>query len=165
MSLTRSFLSDFEPLFRLVQDTPNSSYYNSPAQRPNHQQRQAHVEVSEEPKEYIVRAELPGVQKENLDVHVGNDGRSLTIEGHVHRTNKTGTPSGTQSPRPDTSGQGAPQTSEQAGTYEYRSTFSRTIWLPHSVDGAKATAKLVDGVLTLNVPKRDESGRQRISLL
>ncbi|KAG8705457.1 hypothetical protein FRC08_001666 [Ceratobasidium sp. 394] len=163
MSLTRSFLNDFDPIFRLVQDTPNS-YYGSPAQRSNQHQRQAHVEVSEEPKEYIVRAELPGVQKENLDVHVGNDGRSVTIEGHVHRTNKTA-PSGAQSPQPGTSGQEVAQTSEQTGTYEYRSTFSRTVWLPHSVDGAKATAKLADGVLTLNVPKRDESGRQRISLM
>ncbi|KAG8747307.1 hypothetical protein FRC10_001486 [Ceratobasidium sp. 414] len=163
MSLTRSFFNDFDPIFRLVQDAPNP-YFNSPAQRSNNQQRQAHIEVSEEPKEYIVRAELPGVQKENLDVHVGNDGRSLTIEGHVHRTNRT-TPSGAQPPQPGTSGQEATQTSEQTETYEYRSTFARTVWLPHAVDGAKATAKLADGVLTLNVPKRDESGRQKISLM
>ncbi|KAG9083267.1 hypothetical protein FRC07_013961, partial [Ceratobasidium sp. 392] len=59
MSLTRGFFNDFDPIFRLVQDTPNS-YYNSPAQRSNQHQRQAHVEVSEEAKEYVVRAELPG---------------------------------------------------------------------------------------------------------
>ncbi|KAG9122348.1 hypothetical protein FRC07_001331, partial [Ceratobasidium sp. 392] len=124
----------------------------------------AHVEVSEEAKEYVVRAELPGVQKENLDVHVGNDGRSLTIGGQVHRTNRTA-PSGAQSPQAGTPGQDAVQATEQTGTYEYRSTFSRTVHLPHAVDGSKATAKLADGVLTLNIPKRDESGRQRISLM
>lgn len=88
MSLTRSFLNDFHPLFRLVED-PQSSYYGSPAQRSNNQQRQAVVELSEEDKEYVVRAELPGVQKKDMEIHVGNDGRSLTIEGHVHRTNKS----------------------------------------------------------------------------
>ncbi|KAG9099774.1 hypothetical protein FRC06_004873 [Ceratobasidium sp. 370] len=163
MSLARSFFNDFDPIFRLVQDSPNS-YYNNPTQRSNDHRRQAHVEVTEEPKEYIVRVELPGVQKENLDVHVGNDGRSLTVEGQVHRTDKTA-PSGAQSPQPGTSGQEAARNPEQTGTYEYTSTFSRTVWLPHAVDGAKATAKLADGVLTLNVPKRDESGRQKITLM
>ncbi|KAG8701564.1 hypothetical protein FRC09_005285 [Ceratobasidium sp. 395] len=163
MSLTRGFFNDFDPIFRLVQD-PSRSYYDSPAQsRSNHHQRQAHVEVSEEPKEYVVRAELPGVQKDNLDIHVGNDGRSLTIEGQVHRTNKTA-PSGTQSPAAGTP-QEVTQATEQTGVYEYRSTFSRTVLLPHAVDGSKATAKLADGVLTLSIPKRDESGRQRISLM
>ncbi|KAG9078108.1 hypothetical protein FRC06_008527 [Ceratobasidium sp. 370] len=75
MFLTRSFFNDFEPIFRIVQDTPGS--YTSPAQRSNHHQHQAYVEVSEEPKEYIVRAELTDVQKENLDIHVGNDGRNV----------------------------------------------------------------------------------------
>jgi HSP20 family molecular chaperone IbpA len=85
MSLTRSFFNDIHPLFRLVEDPQ----YGSPAtQRSNNHQRQAVVELSEEEKEYVVRAELPGVQKKDLDIHIGNDGRSLTIEGHVHRTNK-----------------------------------------------------------------------------
>lgn len=54
---------------------------------------------------------------------------------------------------------------EQTETYEYHSTFSRTVWLPHAVDGKNARAQLTDGVLTLNIPKRDESGRQKISLM
>ena len=77
MSLTRSFFNDFSPLFRLVEDPQYSS--SVPAQRHTHQ-RQAVAEVSDEGKEYLVRAELPGVRKEDLDIHVGNDGRSLTIE-------------------------------------------------------------------------------------
>jgi HSP20 family molecular chaperone IbpA len=90
MSLTRGFFNDFEPLFRLVEDPRSYSYSNSNSrQAVNHHQRQAVAELSEEEKEYIVRAELPGVQKQDLDIHVGNDGRSLTIEGRVHRTNKT----------------------------------------------------------------------------
>lgn len=103
MSLTRSFFNDFNPLFRLVED-PESSYYSTPARKPTHHQRQAVVEVSEEGKEYIVRAELPGVAKEDLDIHVGNDGRSLTIEGHVHRSNKSR--STAQTPQTPTPAQG-----------------------------------------------------------
>ncbi|KAG8690729.1 hypothetical protein FRC11_009474 [Ceratobasidium sp. 423] len=153
MSLSRSFFDDSHPLFRLVEDPR----YGSPAQRSTQQQRQAVVDISEEEKEYVVRAELPGVQKKDLDVHIGNDGRSLTIEGHVHRTNK---------PTQD-----APLSGEQAKAgeqpnefYDYRSTFSRTVWFPHAVDGNNTRANLADGILTLNLPKRMESGRQRINL-
>ncbi|CAE6463328.1 unnamed protein product [Rhizoctonia solani] len=160
MSLSRSFFSDIQPLFRLVED-PQSSFYGSSNRKLPLQERQAVVDVSEEEKEYTVRAELPGVQKKDVEVHIGNDGRSLTIEGHVHRTNK---------PAEGTAEQ--PQTSEKSKaseqpteTYDYRSTFSRTVWFPHAVDGNDARANLADGVLSLTLPKRMESGRQKINLL
>ncbi|KAF8604241.1 HSP20-like chaperone [Ceratobasidium sp. AG-I] len=172
MSLTRGFFNDFSPLFRLVEDPQYSS--SAPIQRQTPHQRQAVAEVTDEGKEYLVRAELPGVRKEDLDIHVGNDGRSLTIEGHVHRTNKpqsiqAATPAQDNASQTQAGSQNQIQTQgdqqQQEGTYEYRSTFSRSVWLPHAVDGKSARAELVDGVLTLHVPKRTESGRQRISLV
>ncbi|EJT96663.1 hypothetical protein DACRYDRAFT_40408, partial [Dacryopinax primogenitus] len=39
------------------------------------------VELAEEGNEYVVEAELPGVRKEDLEVSVGEGGKSLTIEG------------------------------------------------------------------------------------
>ncbi|KAG9085123.1 hypothetical protein FS749_004675 [Ceratobasidium sp. UAMH 11750] len=47
---------------------------------------------------------------------------------------------------------------------EYRSSFSRTLWLPQPVDGKKATAELADGVLTLRVPKREQVASERITI-
>lgn len=41
------------------------------------------VDVTEEGKHYIVEAELPGVKKENVEVRIGDGGRSITIEGKV----------------------------------------------------------------------------------
>ncbi|CAE6343585.1 heat shock protein Hsp30/Hsp42, putative [Rhizoctonia solani AG-1 IB] len=163
MSLSRGFFNDIHPLFRLVED-PQPSHYGSPAQRSSSQQRQAVVDVSEEEKEYVVRAELPGVQKKDVDVHIGNDGRSLTIEGHVHRTNKSvkDTSRATEQPQSNEKSKAPEQPTE---TYDYRSTFSRTVWFPHAVDGNNTRANLADGILTLNLPKRMESGRQRINLL
>ncbi|CAE6465751.1 unnamed protein product [Rhizoctonia solani] len=162
MSLSRGFFNDIHPLFRLVED-PQSSY-GSPAQRSSPRQRQAVVDVSEEEKEYIVRAELPGVQKKDVDVHIGNDGRSLTIEGHVHRTNKAAqdATNATEQPQAVEKSKAAEKPAE---TYDYRSTFSRTVWFPHAVDGNNTRANLADGILTLNLPKRIESGRQKINLL
>ena len=43
------------------------------------------VDVTEEGNSYIVEAELPGVKKENLQVRIGDGGRSVTIEGKTHR--------------------------------------------------------------------------------
>ncbi|CAE6535937.1 unnamed protein product [Rhizoctonia solani] len=156
MSLTGSFFGDFEPLFRLVED-PRA--YNHSRQGANHNQRQAVTELSEKEKGFVVRAELPGVQKEDLDIHVGNDGRSLTIEGRVHRTNKS------QANEPTENKEASKDASGQTETYEYRSIFSRTVWFPQAVDAKNAQAKLEDGILTLDVPKREETGIQKISLL
>ncbi|QRW25442.1 heat shock protein HSP20 family protein [Rhizoctonia solani] len=175
MSLTR-ILGDFEPLFRLVEEPRTHSQSR---QGITHTQRQAVTEFSEEEKEYVVRAELPGVQKKDLDIHVGNDGRSLTIEGRVHRTNKPQTKESGEGKEVSKGNLDNNQTfnvntdtsleyldaSGPAETYEYRSTFSRTVWFPQAVEAKNARAKLEDGILTLNIPKREETGTQRISLL
>ncbi|KAJ1309350.1 hypothetical protein OPQ81_006129 [Rhizoctonia solani] len=168
MSMSRSFFNDFYPLFRLVEE-PQSSYNPSPTQRSN-QQRQAVVDVSEEGKEYVVRAELPGVQKKDLDIHIGNDGRSLTIEGHVYRTNRPTRDAANAPEQPKTGEQSKTDEQSKASeqpkeAYDYRSTFSRTVWFPHAVDGNNTRANLADGILTLNLPKRMESGRQKINVL
>ncbi|CAE6455831.1 unnamed protein product [Rhizoctonia solani] len=158
MSLTRNFFGDFEPLFRLAEDPRAYSHPNS-RQGVNHNQRQAVAEISEEEKGFVVRAELPGVQKKDLDIHVGNDGRSLTIEGRVHRTNKS------QETEPTENKDVSKDVSKPNQAYEYRSTFSRTVWFPQAVDAKSAQARLEDGILTLNIPKREETGIQKISLL
>ncbi|KAG8736621.1 hypothetical protein FRC10_009118 [Ceratobasidium sp. 414] len=174
MSLARSFFNDFRPLFRLIEDPFFSShpYALTRSARPESWQtfrfqRQAAVELSEDGNNIVVQAEVPGVQKENLDVHLGNDGQSLTIEGRVHRVNKASRPAPAA----------AEQTTENAATdvvksnaesvpaeSEYRSSFSQTVWLPQPVDGKKATAELADGVLTLTIPKREQVAAERITI-
>lgn len=39
------------------------------------------VDVTEEGDKYVLEADLPGVKKENLEVRIGDAGRSVTIEG------------------------------------------------------------------------------------
>lgn len=43
-------------------------------------------------------------------------------------------------------------------------TFTRSITLPTQVDSSKVSAKLADGVLTLEIPKAEEAGRVRIDI-
>lgn len=42
------------------------------------------MDLSEQGNEYIVEAEVPGVKKENLNVQVGDGGRSITVEGQLY---------------------------------------------------------------------------------
>ncbi|KAG9121211.1 hypothetical protein FRC07_002929 [Ceratobasidium sp. 392] len=174
MSLTRSLLSDFRPLFRLIEDPFFSapSYALSRGARPESWrpfaglQRQAAVELSEDGNEIVVQAEVPGVQKENLDVHLGSDGQSLTIEGRVHRVGKASqpalAPSATQQATEKATTDVAKSNAEPES--EYRSSFTRTLWLPQPVDGTKAKAELADGVLTLRIPKREQLAAERIAI-
>ena len=49
-------------------------------------------------------------------------------------------------------------------TFTGQSSFSRTIWLPRRVDGANVTAKLEDGVLTVRVPKAEDSESVKVKI-
>ncbi|KAB5593314.1 hypothetical protein CTheo_3232 [Ceratobasidium theobromae] len=62
MSLPRNIFSDFAPLFRLAEDPRTHAPSNS-QNSTNCHHRQAVMEVSEEDKAFVLRAELPGVQK------------------------------------------------------------------------------------------------------
>ena len=102
MSLTRQFLREFRPLFRMLEEpfgrsvayprrsaaSPfsvfNDPFFNNgfPSVSGMSMNIPA-VDVSEEPNAFVVEAELPGVKKENVDLRIGDNGQSLTIEGRT----------------------------------------------------------------------------------
>ncbi|KAL5524617.1 hypothetical protein ACEPAF_9757 [Sanghuangporus sanghuang] len=100
MSLTRQFLREFRPLFRILEEPfgrsagyPRRSagspfaVFNDPFFNNNFPSVSGMgvpaVDVSEEPNAFVVEAELPGVKKENVDLRIGDSGQSLTIEGRT----------------------------------------------------------------------------------
>jgi HSP20 family protein len=85
--------------------------------------------------DYVLRAEIPGVGPEHLDVTVTE--KALTIRGE----RKTG--------------------SEEQGEASY-SRFSRTITLPEPVDPDKVKAKLAHGVLEVRIPAPEKLVGKRI---
>jgi len=124
-------------------------------------------------------------------VHVGDGGRSITIEGKIVRgtsqpatqevtTNTSDTQSTESAVAP--SGQslsdlparylygtysGLAEQSQQISierAFTGTSTFTRTVWLPRPIDSSGVKAKLEDGVLTLTVPKAVEEGTTRINV-
>jgi len=99
MSISRLF-NEFRPLFRMLDEpihrAPNSlssmmrtrpffddPFFSSPLSSSFGSGLRPAVDVSEEGNKYVVEAELPGVKKENVEVRIGDDGRSLTIQGRV----------------------------------------------------------------------------------
>ncbi|KAG8857965.1 hypothetical protein FRB96_005456 [Tulasnella sp. 330] len=73
MSLTRSLFNEFRPLFSMLADKSFSRSFPSSLA--------ASLNLKDEDGQYVLSAELPGVKKENLEVHVGDNGRSITIQG------------------------------------------------------------------------------------
>ena len=101
------------------------------------------IDVTEEKDTYTVKADLPGLKKEDIDVTV--DGRVLRIKGerkyedekkekNYHRVERS-------------YGQ-----------------FVRTLDLGTNIDSAKVNAKYKDGVLTVSVPKSKEAQSKSIDI-
>lgn len=105
--------------------------------------RMPKVDVIDRDEEVIVRAEVPGVQKDDLDVSVSDN--TVTIKGETKREEK-----------------------EEKGDY-YRSeisrgAFTRTVMLPSTVDTDKAKAQFKDGVLELTMPKVEKTRRRSVKI-
>jgi HSP20 family molecular chaperone IbpA len=88
MSIARQFLNEFRPLFRMLEEPfsrspayyPSRSVFDDPFFKNTIVTRPA-VDVTDEGNKYVLEADLPGVKKENLEVRIGDSGRSVTVEG------------------------------------------------------------------------------------
>jgi HSP20 family protein len=102
------------------------------------------ADISETDKEYLVRAELPGVKKEDLTVSLDNG--LITIQGSRRQQRE--------------------DKNEKFHTVECcYGNFSRTFSLPERVKADAIKSEFKDGILTVHIP-RDEalSKPQRISV-
>jgi HSP20 family protein len=90
------------------------------------------VDISETDAEYLVRAELPAVNKE--DVHITFDNSVLTISGERRQ-------------KVDEENERFHRVENSYGS------FSRRFSLPENVDAAAIRAASKDGIVTVHVPK------------
>ena len=105
------------------------------------------VDVVEKNDVYKVRADLPGVKKENINVRI--DGNIVHIDAE------------TQDAKEFRGDGGKVLRSER-----YYGAVSRTFSLAEDVDESKAVAKYSDGVLSLELPKKaaSASAAKRIAI-
>jgi HSP20 family protein len=101
------------------------------------------LDLSETDEEFVVRLEVPGVHKENLDV--GLDGNILTISGRREF-------------RKDE------ETEEFIWHEREEGKFIRSLRLPKPVEAGKVTATSDDGVLTVRLMKSEPTVKSRIAI-
>ncbi len=101
------------------------------------------VDVFEDEKEYVIKAELPEIKKEDVQVRIENG--MLTISGDRHFEK------------------------EEKGKKYHRverayGSFERSFMLPDACKADEMSAKYKDGMLTLHIPKSKESTPQAIDV-
>lgn len=100
------------------------------------------VDVLEDGTGITLIADLPGVSREALDIHV--EGDSLTIEGQV----SPATPEAMEA------------TYAEVRVPRYRRMFT----LSRELDGSRIEAQLKDGVLRLRIPKQEHAQPRRVQV-
>jgi HSP20 family protein len=97
-------------------------------------QRQFPVDLHEDKDNVYVRAELPGVKREDINVE--------TVEGYLTITASR---------------------KQQSGTSEESASFSRSVSVP-DVQADKVSAAYENGVLTVTLPKREEVKPRKVTV-
>jgi HSP20 family protein len=94
-------------------------------------------------REYVIKAELPEMKREDINVTFEQNVLTLTGERKASVDNDN-------------------------GTYHRRErahgTFTRSFTLPATVDGSRISASYKDGVLTIRVPQREEAKPKQITV-
>ena len=105
---------------------------------------QMRVDVKENPDNYEVHAELPGMKKEDIHVHIDGPVVSISAERKQEKEEKEG--------------------ERVLRSERYYGKVSRSFQLGQDIDEGKATAKFTDGVLSLTLPKKAEAQAKRLSI-
>jgi HSP20 family protein len=98
------------------------------------------VDVHEENGNLVIKADLPGVKKEDVNIMATED--ALTIQGKSQEEKE--------------------EKKEGYYRHERRSgSFARTLPLPVAVDADKAQASFKDGTITITLPKIDQATKAK----
>jgi HSP20 family protein len=99
--------------------------------------------ISESDREYLIKAELPEVKKEDIDITV-EDG-TLTLRGERKYEKEQGE-------------------ANDLRVESFYGTFSRSFSLPENVDTSKISAECKDGVLKVHIPKTETRKSKPVSI-
>jgi HSP20 family protein len=102
------------------------------------------IDVKEDDKAFTVKADIPGVKKEDIQIDIDDDQVSLRAEAKQEKEEKNG----------------------EKVVYSERSygMVSRSFTLPTSVDEKNVKAEYKDGVLNLMLPKKSNGAAKRIAV-
>lgn len=145
-----STLSRFNPFKVITRLDPGANFddlFRSMGMRPwrdTDGMPDVRIDVAEDDKAYSVKAEIPGVDKQDIDVSV--DGNQVSISAEVKREKE----------RKDGE--------KEIYTERYYGKVFRSFTLPGDVDADKASAQYDSGVLTLTLPKQSNGNARKITI-
>jgi HSP20 family protein len=128
----------FEDLFRRPFSLLEPSWWPR-LRMPEMEEVAPKVDIFEEGDNFVVKAEIPGMKKEEIEVNLTDD--MVTISGEKKKEEKV----------------------EKKDYYRFErsfGSFSRSFRLPKDVQADKAKAIFKDGVLELKVPKTEEAKKK-----
>lgn len=101
------------------------------------------VDVLEDKDHVVLKAELPGVNPKEVDIHVEDNVLTISGEKKIEHEDKK---------------------DAYLRIERYYGKFSRAFTLPPYVDSGQISAQYKDGVLTVSLPKRPETKPRRIQV-
>ena len=101
------------------------------------------ADVVERDDEYLIKAELPGVQRDDIDIHLENDVLTITGERKLEETKET---------------------DKTHRVERFYGRFSRGFRVPDDADKAAIKAVSKDGVLYLHIPKAEIKKAQAVKI-
>ena len=132
-----SNLARFNP-FTELRDPFSDDFFKGFALRPvfrmMESEPQIRLDLTEDDKNFFVKAEIPGVKKEDIKVSVDGNQVSLSAEIKKEKEEKEG--------------------SKVIRSERYYGSVARSFTLDENVDSSAASAKYEDGVLQLTLPKK-----------
>ena len=99
------------------------------------------VDVKEYEDKYEVKIEMPGIDKENINIDINKTSVKIEANKEIEKE-------------------------EENKKHKYHKTefrygnYSRTLYFPYEIDTEKAQADLKKGILTLNLPKFNIEGKE-----
>ena len=105
------------------------------------------VEIEDKGQEFIVKAEIPGISKENLDIDLDKNCICINAKKEEETNSEN------------------EEHSYKKSEFRYGE-FSRTVYFPEEVDTEKTEAKLENGILIINVPKliREKDSKKKLTI-
>ena len=95
------------------------------------------VNIKEDKDQFVVEVAAPGFDKSDFKIELNNDTLTISSEKQISKEEKDGE-----------------RISKQEFSYQ---SFTRSFTLPELVEDEKISAKYLNGILVINIPKKEEA--------
>lgn len=101
------------------------------------------IELFDRGNDLVLRAEIPGAEKENIDLSITKD--SITIKGEITKDESI-------------------RQEDYFVSERIYGSFSRTVQMPFEIDEDKAAATLKKGILEVVLPKKEDAKAKEVRI-